>query len=351
MKKILIVAPYQFGELSDCFYWAKYAVKDGWNVSYLGYKYKEHKIKERICPGVNVISVRHLNNRVLHGMYFIFSIILEILIHKHRNIIVCYFPHCDIIAKLFPKLNVIIDVRTLSVSQDVEERNRADNRLKKTIEKFNKCSVISEGVGDKLGVNYSLLPLGAESLSKKLKVFDSIKLFYIGTFNNRNLDIFIQGFAKFQKETNIESSFDIVGGGIKDDEDRVMNAIAKYGAKNVKMHGYLTHEDAIRYFDKCNVGVCYVPMTDYYDSQPPTKLYEYLLSGMVCISTKTTSNNNVMIDEFGVSVDDDAESVCKGLINISNKLDTYNSILIEKESQKYHWKEIVKNCFLPLFEQ
>lgn len=350
MKKLLIIAPYQFGELSDCYYWAKYAVKEGWNVSYLGYRYKERMIKERSCPGVRIIGVRHFASRFIHGTYFLLRIILEILLNRHENVIVCRFPHCEIIPKIFKTRNIILDVRTLSVSKNETEREIADSKLREIIKCFPKCSVISEGVGSKLSGCISILPLGAEPISVKNKSFREMRLFYIGTFNNRDLDVFIEGLAKFQKITSINCTFDIIGGGTKEEEKKVVDAVKRLGVENVTLHGYMTHEEAVPLFEKCNIGVCYVPMTEYYDFQPPTKLYEYLLSGMACIVTRTSSNMEVMDDYIlGVSVYDNVNSVCDGLIKLERNLNNYDSNLIRKATRMYHWHEIVTNSFLPLF--
>ena len=347
-QKLLIVAPYQFGELSDCYYWAKYATNAGLNVTYIGYKYRHRNIQERTCPNVEVKSVTHYDNRYLLGFMFYMKCILEILFHSHRNVIICRMPMCQILPKLFPHKNIILDVRTLSVAKDPNTRKRQDDELKKIKTCFIKCSVISEGVGRKIGQPYELLPLGAEPLSIKPKIFDEMRLFYIGTFDNRNLSVFIEGLAMYQQSTHHNVSFDIVGGGSIEETETVKRTIAISGAKNVRMHGYLTHDNAKVFFDNCNVGVCFVPVTEYYQYQPPTKLYEYLLSGMAVISTNTISNKDVVSDRNGVIVHDNAKSVCDGLYRLAFMLNHYKSEDIVTQSQTYNWSEIIKRYLLPL---
>lgn len=348
-KKLLIIAPYQFGELSDCFYWAKYATLEGWNVTYIGFKYKYREVKERTYNGVMIKSVMHYNNRKILGLVFYLKCIFEILYHNHRNIIICRMPMCHILPKIFPQRNIILDVRTLSVSRNSQTREEQDNALKKLKKEFKKCSVISEGVGQKIEAPYEVLPLGAEPLSIKPKSFDKMRLFYIGTFNNRNLSIFIEGLALYQSQTGSDISFDIVGGGSKEEVSAIKYTIETHRAKNVKMHGYLTHDEAQTFFDKCNVGVCFVPVTEYYQYQPPTKLYEYLLSGMVCIATNTQSNKEVINEKNGVIIHDTAKSVCDGLNKLQENLCRYNSKEIVFQSKSYHWSQIVNNRLLKLF--
>lgn len=350
MNKLLIIAPYQFGELTDCYYWAKYAKLEGWDVTYLGYRYQQREIKERTCPGVRVVGVMHSKNRLIHGLKFLGSIIKEIIVGNHRNVIVCRFPKCELLPKLFPKRNIVLDVRTLSVASNDSEREAADNELKRIMKYFKTTSVISKGVGEKLGGGCPILPLGAEPLSMIAKNFNSLSLFYIGTFNNRNLSQFIEGLAKYQKQSGDTTvTFDVVGGGSDAEVQKIKDTIIETGVKGVELHGYLTHEEAQLYFDKCNVGVCYVPVTDYYQHQPPTKLYEYLLSGMACIATNTVSNIEVMDDESGVVINDNPESVCDGLIMIQSRIKKIKSVKIGLSSQQYHWRNIVHKYLLSLF--
>ena len=349
-NKLLIVAPYQFGELSDCYYWAKYATQAGWDVTYIGYRYLQRDFKERSCPGVRVVGVMHDKNRTVHGLKFLGTIIKEILIHNHHNVIVCRFPKCQILPKIFPNKNIVLDVRTLSVNHIKEAREAADNELKHIMKYFKTTSVISKGVGDKLGGGCHILPLGAESLSVVSKSFNTIRLFYIGTFNNRNLSQFIEGVAIYQNTSkDYDMTFDIVGGGLLEEETLIKNTIIKSGVVGVTLHGYLTHDEAKIFFDQCNVGVCYVPVTDYYQHQPPTKLYEYLLSGMACISTNTNSNLDVMNTYNGVVIFDNPNSVAFGLQELKSKFCTIQSQSIFKLSQQYHWRHIVEKSLLPLF--
>lgn len=348
-NKLLIIAPYQFGELSDCYYWAKYATIEGWNVTYIGYKYKSREIKERSYPGVRVKSVMHYNNRLLLGVMFYLKCILEILFFNHCNIVICRMPMCQILPKLFYKRNVILDVRTLSVSKNLKIREEQDNALIEQKKYFKKCSVISEGVGRKIGAPYTILPLGAEPLSVKPKCFEKMRLFYIGTFDNRNLSVFIEGLALFQKRSGCDVSFDIVGGGTAEEILSIEKSIVDSGVSNVRMHGYLTHDEAQKFFDECNVGVCFVPVTDYYQYQPPTKLYEYLLSGMVCIATNTHSNKEVVNEKNGVIVYDTADGVCEGMYKLYENAHKYSSKEILCQSQSYQWSQIVDNRLLKLF--
>lgn len=349
-KKLLIIAPYQFGELSDCYYWAKYATLSGVRTTYIGYKYKSRKIKERAYPGVKTIGVPHLDNRFLLGLSFYLTCILEILFQHHVNIIICRMPHCELLARVFPRRNVILDVRTLSVSPDEKVRKAQNQHLIDIKGLFKTCTVISDGVGKAIGEPYKILPLGAEPLSASEKEFSALRLFYIGTFNGRNLPIFIKGLSRYHNHYGKRCTFDVVGGGSSDEEKSIHDVIESTGVSGVTLHGYLNHDEAVPLFERCNVGVCFVPITAYYQFQPPTKLYEYLLSGMACIATDTIANAAVICDKNGIIIKDDEESVEEGLLELDKRLTSYNSKLIVESSMPHHWDNIVKESLLPLLQ-
>lgn len=347
-NRLLIIAPYQFGELSDCYYWAKYASSFGVEVTYVGYKYKNRRIKERSCPGIKTVRVPHLRNRSLLGILFYLTCIWEITLHHHFNVIVCRMPGCELLTKVFPSRNIILDVRTLSVSQNEDVRMRQNQHLTALKQQFKTCTVISEGVGETIGKPYVLLPLGAESLSDVEKDFASMKLFYIGTFNGRSLSVFIKGLARYQKESGNHCTFDIVGGGDIEEEKAIGDTIESSDVYGVTLHGYLNHDEAVHLFDCCNIGVCYVPVTEYYQYQPPTKLYEYLLSGMVCLATNTYSNAEVINDRNGIVIEDDEDSIVRGLFELEKRLSSFNSKDIVATSIPFKWEVIVKDYLLPL---
>ena len=67
-------------------------------------------------------------------------------------------------------------------------------------------------------------------------------------------------------------------------------------------HGRIDYYKLKPFFDKCNVGVSYIPIRDYYQYQPPTKTFEYGLSGLVTIATETKSNQEVINNCNGILI-------------------------------------------------
>lgn len=354
-RKLLIVAPYQFGELSDCYYWAKYAHKEGWSVTYLGYCYKgERSGRERKYNGVKTVRIQHRSNRIMMALCFYVRLLWEIMVHNHQNVIACNMPGIQILPALFPKRSIVLDIRTLSVSGTPEQRQAANQRTLDIVKRFRHVSVISEGVRDfirPVNGHCHLLPLGAEPLSTKPKSFDKLRLFYIGVLTNRDLDVFLEGLQLFYEETNYDFTFDIIGTGDAKSEKRVNDAISKFPSGMITRHGFLTHEKARPLFDICNVGVCYVPTTEYFEYQPPTKLFEYCLSGMACIATSTYENKKYITGVNGAICNADAESVRDTLKQLVSQLSKFDSSRICDKMSHMHWRVIVQHSLLTIFAQ
>lgn len=350
MNKILIIAPYQFGELSDCYYWAKYA-RMNYEILYMGYRQRTSKITQMQLEGVDVWEPIKFKNTKLFGLYFYLNVFKTILFSKIDNVIICNMPYADFLPRIFRKKNIVFDIRTLSVSPNPKERLAADKITKRRASNFKKISVISEGIINKIALKKTyLLPLGAEEISLTNKNFDIMRLMYIGTFNGRNLDEFLEGLLMFKNKTHIPFTFDIIGMGDSETTQKMVRIASQIGPE-VKFHGYLNHEESKCFFDKCNVGVCYVPITEYYEYQPATKLYEYFLSGLACIATSTISIKKDMLFDCGVLTKDNPYSVCSSLEALYQNFSNYNSSDIRIKAKRFHWRSIIDNYFKPLFSK
>tara|TARA_R110002051_G_C8558213_1_gene473763 strand:- start:164 stop:796 length:633 start_codon:yes stop_codon:yes gene_type:complete len=192
-----------------------------------------------------------------------------------------------------------------------------------------------------------ILPLGSDILSTTNKLFNDLNLFYIGTLDGRNIHQTIYGLKLFLDRNNysaINLNYNIVGYGTEVIENLIKKAIKDTGLqKKVVFHGRKTHEEAKYFFDYCNVGVSYVPMTEYYDCQPPTKTFEYIKAGMVCIATETQENKKIVNADNGFLCKDTAEDFCNALAEIARNFNKWDSNTIRKTLVDYNWENISEN--------
>jgi glycosyltransferase involved in cell wall biosynthesis len=90
-----------------------------------------------------------------------------------------------------------------------------------------------------------------------------------------------------------------------------------------------------------------VPMTPYFEYQPVTKLFEYMLSGMPVIATNTYENRLIVNENNGVLINDTSEDFCNGLLTIYNKRNSFNSSEIRRSVESYTWGNIVNTNLKP----
>ena len=91
----------------------------------------------------------------------------------------------------------------------------------------------------------------------------------------------------------------------------------------------------------------YIPLTQYFNFQPPTKTFEYLSSGMITIATSTAENISVINERNGILIRDNEDSLFEGLRILYNNKNNYNSFQIQDNSSQYSWENIVFNNLLP----
>jgi len=119
----------------------------------------------------------------------------------------------------------------------------------------------------------------------------------------------------------------------------------------ITLYGRIPHFELQPFFDKCNIGVSYIPMTEYYEFQPPTETFEYILSGMVCIATDTNENRLLISKENGVLCEDNPESFANALDYVYYNRQNYNSETIRNSLKDYTWENIVNKYLIPILNK
>jgi glycosyltransferase involved in cell wall biosynthesis len=143
-------------------------------------------------------------------------------------------------------------------------------------------------------------------------------------------------------KNKIHISYTIVGDGTDDEVKNMKNNIEKLNLSNVvNMVGRVPFDALNTYFDNHNVGVSFVPITDYFDVQPVTKTFDYLLSGMPVLATATYENKLVINAVNGVLIRDSSEDFFDGLEEIFKMRKYYSSEKIRSSVSHYHWDKIV----------
>ncbi len=350
MKKLVIITSAQFGYHVDTYYYCKY-LKEKFNITYIGW---DHGHKPVFLDGLKVINVDRSGGVLLRVLSMLKVMWVESR-DKKTIIFIKYFQFLSILFRLVRMSNpMVLDIRSASIEKNKARRIVTDVILKFELMFFKNITIVSESLAKKLLLENiaTILPLGAEAISKNSKVFDTFEMLYVGTLHNRNIDVFIDGLALYYYSSGKNTKnvrFTIVGDGFAGDMEVLQNKIDKHNLHSiVNLVGRVPHNQLATYFSNHNVGVSYVPITEYYDMQPPTKTFEYLMSGMPVIATKTTENSLVVNECNGILIGESASDVSKGVAEMEMLLETYSSDEIRKRSSIYNWKGIISDLGLYL---
>jgi glycosyltransferase involved in cell wall biosynthesis len=344
-KKLFIINTAQFGYRLITYKVAEH-LKDDFSITYIGFDTgKEKTLNKKI----SVYDIEKIgNNRLIQNYHFLEAIIRLLRKQKPDYIFIGYNHdwYFFLIKLFYWKAVYIFDIRTGSQKKSILFRKIDNFFLKFNSKIFGNVTIISSNLAKKLKIqNAHHLPNGGYSISKKRKEFNTLKLLYVGTLVDRNIHETIIGFYKFKKKYNLQNlEYHIIGKSTKEYENTNIERTIKQLQleEEVFFHGYKKRSELKPYFDLCNVGVGYLPIYDYYNYQPLTKIYEYGLSGLVTIATNTTENQILINSQTGVLCQDNADSFALALERLYKKRSEFSSQNIIDFFEKYQWKNIME---------
>lgn len=348
-KKLLFVYQGQFGYSTDSYKYCQY-LKEEFDITYICFDENKEKISE---DGVKVFYILDASLGLQGDINFIRHCRQYINRNKFDLIFIGYFRLAPLLKIFFPFNKLILDIRSGTINDNVRKRKRTDTLRLIVSLFFQNITIISECLRKRLKIKAKkchILPLGADELSIADKSFESMKLLYVGVLDYRNICETISGLSHFMKKlgkVEFKITYDIFGYGTTDEESLIKKIILENNLGSiVKFHGRKTHEELKPYFDSCNIGISYIPLKDYYQCQPPTKTFEYIMSGLLCIATSTYENKKLITEDNGILCIDNSESFSDALMNVYINRNKFDSKKIRKTLLDYKWETIVKHNLL-----
>jgi hypothetical protein len=137
-------------------------------------------------------------------------------------------------------------------------------------------------------------------------------------------------------------------GGFREEE----RAIAKE-VEDLKLTGYVDlvgrvpHAQLTPFFDSHNIGVAFIPTTEYYEHQPPFKTMEYLLAGMAVLATGTAENRRLVDPQSGEIISADSEGFRAGLAQLAAHGAGLDSDAIRQANRHHEWSNIIEGNLRP----
>jgi glycosyltransferase involved in cell wall biosynthesis len=349
-KKLLIINGAQFGHSSGHYFYCRY-LSDKFTIRYICY---DRGLNRLTLDGVDVHYVSFRGSKLHRSLRFLSECVRQSIFIKPDILFVTYFIPCFLLALFCKSKKRILDIRTGSLNRNRIFRKLENFRIFFQSLFFSHVVILSESMRNKLFLSTKksrIVPLGSELIVERNHDFAEINLLYVGALDDRNITETIKGIQLFFEKNEIktiELSYTIIGFGSESETIKIENSILENSLSDfVKFKGRKTSEELVPFFELSNIGVAYIPRTPWYDCQPTTKLFEYMLAGMPVIATKT-SENRLFVDETnGVLINDTPEDFCNGLTNIFNRRNSFNSHKIRKSVEAYTWENIVNTNLKP----
>lgn len=350
---ILMINQDQFGYKAGYYHYCKHLTAQGHSIVYLC---NDHHLPKMSLDGVEVIYVDEPSS-VKWRMVFL-SRIKSLKKTRNIDVVLCsYFRGCSILKLVASGLPVVVDVRSGDLAKNSVKRNFYNEIIRIETALFDRIMTLSTSLARLLRFkhgSYDVVPLGSDKISEKLHRYQTINMLYVGTLQQRDIHKTIEGLARFcEKYPNADVRYDIIGFGLPEEESLIKSTIKDSGLSGkVVFHGRINYENLTPYFDNANIGVAFVPMTPYYDCQPSTKIYEYVLSGIYCVATNTYENRILIEPVNGILHDDNADAFCDALTEYYLKdKSKFSSAEIRQSMAKYEWVNVVNNMLLPVLKK
>lgn len=349
-NRLLMVTPSQYGYNTDAFQLSKW-VSEKYKITF-------------VCVDCGLAKQKSENidvHYVEEGSGGLNLVKESIRIGRTGNIdvfFVVWFPLAFLIPLLCQKGGKILDIRTGYISNNKVKRLIGNSVIKFTTLFYKTVSIITSDLARRLSIKSKkirLLPLGADK-SKELeeKDYKTFHLIYVGVLSGRRIDETIDGFHQFRLENkeHENSTYTIVGYfGENDEEQRKRFELSLNTDEQTTWLGRIPQSKLGPFLKNANVGVSYIPMTPWFDIQPPTKTYEYLLNGLACVATATKANKEILSGKNGILHSDNAESFKDALVKLIQLRTMLNTREIAESVDQFSWENISKQYFLPLLSE
>lgn len=355
MSRILIVPRCQYGYNTDYFQMANRLAEKGIEVEMICFDQGHTKMAEP--PNVHVTYIARKEGSRARNFLAYLSAVSNYVVANRKKIdwvvVSGTIEFCGILPLVLKRIkrNIqwIIDIRTCSVVPDPRKRKIYDRLIRISAYFFDQVTVISGLAAERLKIpEYEVLPLGADcyvDLASKVLNRNELNFLYVGKFDDRRIEDVILAFDRLSEKMNngIKPKLDIVGFAEREETlVKVMESIENtIHRSDIVYHGRKSHDEIKKLFQTATIGFSYVPITDFFDVQPPTKTYEYLMNGIICIATATKANAEIINEKNGVLTADNADSLLEGIEKVIDNMGLYNSIELSQTVAGASWKRIV----------
>lgn len=308
-------------------------------------------------PNIHVIYIPFSSSKTKRLFSFLIAAIQTSRALKPDILYIVYFNACALLKWFCNGKIKILDIRTGSLEPKALKRNFGNSIITLQSLFFKKIIILSESLKNKLRILSTktlILPLGAEIYYNGEHNYNSLNLLYIGTLDGREIHKTILGLSiyliKFPEKKTI-TTYTIIGYGSENELIRINNVIAETNLNEiVKYVGRKKYSELTPYLEKANIGVSFIPITDFYNFQPPTKTYEYILNGLFTIATETYENKQIINSLNGILCKDNAISFYESIEFYYSNRKKISSVTIQNTLIDFEWSKLIETKLKPFLK-
>lgn len=347
--RILIHSRAQFGYHIDTLKYAQ-MLRDTENVTY-------------VCLDKNLsrVDVENVQVEYIESSYNLPFIRFIKLLHrtfklskKSDLVLLVYHPGVSLLRYLI-KSKMILDIRSRVVSGGKWRRSFSNTLMRIESKFFENVSVVSEALGESLGLKrFHVVSVGCDlngnvnTRESQRNIVSKCEFVYVGTFEDRRLDLLVQGFTSATKATDIDLKLHLIGTASAETLIDLRQMVESLGARDyIFFHGYQIDIAKYKLLYDSDCGIVHVPNDGRYDGQPSTKLFEYWASGIPVIASNYDVNCQLVSKQLGILYEFNSNSITNAILKFVEMRNVFNAEVILNEAKKNAWSNIVDNQLYP----
>jgi glycosyltransferase involved in cell wall biosynthesis len=137
-------------------------------------------------------------------------------------------------------------------------------------------------------------------------------------------------------------------------KETIYSSAKNLGIKdNIKCVPIIGIKKSAKHIREADVGISLLENNDYFKTSPPTKIFEYMASGIPVIANKISTHTSYIKNNYnGLIIDNTSEELSKAILKMYKNRTLMKKMAINSynESKKYSWDK-QKNIYISVFKE
>jgi glycosyltransferase involved in cell wall biosynthesis len=380
--KVLFPYPRQFGFFPDIYEYVTLLRGIGVNAFYVG---KQDARQELDSPEYSFhASAPNLNTRDF--VRFVSEKVAEV---KPDIVHVFHFRGSGLLplaSRTCPEVNWVMDVRTIHVHNSRHTQDPffllKDRITWLETQVYDHILALTEKIKRRMWPSLrpvEIIPLGAswekfnpgntstlrQNTRRHLAIPDGAPLFlYAGSLSPTRKPYKVIGAFARALQQSPEARLVVVGGqmGVPPEADAFVQALQHQAEElgitdSVVFTGRIPYPDVPPFYAMADIGLSFMPLGTPHQHQPPTKLIEYMMAGLLAVTNRTPANCELVTDGInGLLCGEEVEQIAEGLhralllLRPENKQRFKGLVAAARNSVRARdWRTIVRDRLIPLY--